>query len=116
MQANAASLAERVRSRTILVAATIAGVIVLLPLVVMADRTPELFSPDTVNRLDLWIILMARIAGPFGVPVGLLAAWFVYANEKYRQAVRWLLLPVVWGAVCLIADLVAAHYGPWYLP
>lgn len=103
------------RTRTILVAATVIGVIVLVPLVVLANRTPAVLAEGAANRLDLWVIMMARIVGPFGIPVGLLAAWFMYANEQYRQAIGWLALPIVWGILCLAADLAATHFGPWLL-
>jgi hypothetical protein len=103
------------RTRTILVAATIVGIIILVPLVIVADRTPAVLTEGAANRLDLWIIMMARIGGPFGIPVGLLAAWFLYANEQYRQAIAWLALPIVWGIICIAADLAATHFGPWLL-
>ena len=84
-------------------------------LVALADRTPALFAPGAANRLDLWIIMIAWIVGPFGIPVGLLAAWFMYANEQHRQARWWLLLPVIWGVIWIAADLAAVYYGPWPL-
>jgi hypothetical protein len=104
------------RTRTILIAATIVGIVALVPLVIIANRTPAIVTQDAAaNRLDLWVIMMARVVGPFGIPVGLLAAWFLYANEQYRQAIGWLALPIIWGIICLAADLAATYFGPWLL-
>ena len=106
---------QKLRTRAILIAATITGIVLLVPLLVLANGTAGVVDGATANRLDLWIIMMARVAGPFGIPVGLLAAWFMYANEQYAQAIGWLALPVVWGAICIAAALIAAHFGPWLL-
>jgi len=115
MQARNESEPRKSRTRAILIAATLLGVVLLVPLLVSANQTPAVVEGAAANRLDLWIIMMARVAGPFGIPVGLLAAWFMYANEQYAQAIGWLALPVVWGAICIAADLAAAHFGPWLL-
>jgi hypothetical protein len=113
MQANTDAHAERLRTRTLLGGATILGIIVLAVLVAVSDYSPAVFDPGASNRLDLWIVMITEIVGPFGIPVGLLAGWFMYANEQYRQARWWLVLPVVWGVLCLAANWAAVHYGPW---
>ncbi len=113
MQANTETPSDRLRTRSLLVTATAIGVVLLLALVAIADKTPALFAPGAANRLDLWVIMIAWIIGPFGIPAGLLAAWFMYANEQYRPARLWLLLPLIWGAICIAADLAAVHFGPW---
>ncbi|MDE3153637.1 MAG: hypothetical protein KGN76_00955 [Acidobacteriota bacterium] len=115
MQAHSETLPERLRTRSLLVTATIVGGLLLLVLVAIADKSPAVFSPGAANRLDLWVIMIVWILGPFGIPAGLLAGWFAYANEHYQQARLWLLLPVIWGALCIAADLAAVHFGPWPL-
>ncbi|MDD9271211.1 hypothetical protein ACFPES_29675 [Paenibacillus sp. GCM10023248] len=53
-------------------------------------------SPDAAGKATTWLIFAAILLYPAGVLTALIAGWLMFSRRRYRAALLWNCIPLIW--------------------
>ncbi|MBB3113908.1 hypothetical protein FHS18_006023 [Paenibacillus phyllosphaerae] len=98
---------NRNKTLTLLIISQLIFVLLIIVWMVVAGLSIMMFdSPEAATHVPTWLFFLYIASYPIGVIAGIITGWVLFAKKRYKAALIWNSLPLLWIVPITILLLV----------